>query len=215
MSRWLLPLRSRGAHMRETPWLLIPVKSLRCGKSRLETALTPSARQDLNEHFLRHMIAVARDFPGMARTSVVSDADDTLTLAAELGAQGIRTGHRNLNSALADGSCQLRRSGVGRILILPVDLPLVEACNLRTLAIAGEAHPITITPDRDGIGTNALLIAEDFALRFSFGHDSFRRHQAEACRCGVIPWLHVDPHIAQDVDHPEDLALVPWVPVTP
>ena len=62
--------------MLERPWLLVPVKSLRCGKSRLESALAPAERRRLNEFFLRHMIAVAGQFPGLARTAVVSDADD-------------------------------------------------------------------------------------------------------------------------------------------
>lgn len=201
--------------MREPPWLLIPVKSLCYGKSRLATVLTCSARRDLNERFLHHMIMVATEFPGLARTSVVSDADDTLMLTAELGVRCIRTAHQDLNSALADGCHDLRQKGIRRILILPVDLPLVEARDLQALATASEGHSVTISPDREGIGTNALLIAEDLALRFSFGDDSYRRHQAEARRCGVTPRLHFNQRIAQDVDRPDDLAVVPcWAPVT-
>jgi 2-phospho-L-lactate guanylyltransferase len=194
--------------MLERPFLLMPVKSLRCGKSRLETTLSPAERRRLNEFFLRHMIAVAAQYPGLGRTAVVSDADDSLTLAAELGARAIHTARRDLNGALADGCRELRRGGVQRILILPVDLPLVEAHDLRVLAAAGERHAVTISPDRDGVGTNALMVADDLPLRFTFGDDSYRLHQAEARRCGVTPLLHLDPRIAQDVDRPADLALL-------
>lgn len=196
--------------MFEPPWLLIPVKSLRCGKSRLETALTCSERRQLNELLLCHMVGVAAEFPGLARTSIVSDADDTLTLTTELGARTIRTSHHDLNGALADGCRDLRRSHASRILILPVDLPLVEACDLRTLATAGEGYAVTISPDRAGVGTNALLITQGLPLRFAFGDDSYRRHQAEARRCGLTPYLHLNPRIAQDVDLPNDLALVSY-----
>ena len=68
-----------------TPWLLLPVKSLLRGKRRLAPLLNQFERRDLNEFFLRRTVKIAAEFPGIQRTAVISEADDTLTLARELG----------------------------------------------------------------------------------------------------------------------------------
>jgi 2-phospho-L-lactate guanylyltransferase len=194
--------------MNEAPWLLIPVKSLRCGKRRLETVLSAAERLRLNEFFLRRMLAVAASFPGLERTAIVSDADDSLSLAANLGAGTIRTAQTELNAALADGRDDLRRRGAERIVMLPVDLPLVESCDISELAALGGQHPVVISPDRNGTGTNALALHAEVPLTFRFGAGSYRAHQAEARRCGVAPLLQENASIAQDVDLPADLSLV-------
>jgi 2-phospho-L-lactate guanylyltransferase len=192
--------------MRETPWLLLPVKSLQCGKRRLAPALCDAERARLNEFFLRRIIAVAAEFPGLDRTVVVSDATDSLHRAAELGARTIRTEQQELNAALADGCGKLYRRGARQIMILPVDLPLVQGSDLRELAELGARHSLVISPDRYGAGTNALFLAKKLPLQFKFGDGSYHAHQAEAHRCGVLPLLHRNDHIAQDVDLPADLA---------
>ncbi len=194
--------------MREAPWLLIPVKSLRCGKRRLETALSAAERMCLNEFFLRRMLTVAAGFPGLERTAIVSDADDSLSLAAKLGAGTIRTAQTELNAALTDGRDDLRRRGAERIVMLPVDLPLIESCDIRELAVLGGQHPVVISPDRNGTGTNALALHADVSFSFRFGSGSYRSHQDEARRCGVVPLLHENAAIAQDVDLPADLNIV-------
>jgi 2-phospho-L-lactate guanylyltransferase len=194
--------------MLKRPWLLIPVKSLCLGKSRLETTLAPVGRQQLNEFFLQHMIKVATQFPGRDRTAVVSDADDSLGLAAKLGVRAIRTTRQDLNAALDDGCRELRRIGGTRILIMPVDLPLIEAQDIHSLVTAGERYPLTICPDHESSGTNALMLAESLPLRFSFGEDSYRRHQAEARRCGITPLVYFNTRIAHDIDCPADLTIL-------
>lgn len=194
--------------MRERPWLLLPVKSLQCGKRRLGPALSNADRLRLNQSFLRHMIAVAEEFPGLERTVIVSDASDSLRLAAELGARTIRTERRELNAALADGCGELYRHGARQIMILPVDLPLVQSSDLREIAALGERRFLVICPDRNGVGTNALFLAKELPVQFKFGDDSYRQHEAEARRCGVAPLLHYNSRIAKDVDLPADLAVL-------
>jgi 2-phospho-L-lactate guanylyltransferase len=194
--------------MRERPWLLLPVKSLQCGKRRLEPALSNADRIRLNKFFLRRMIAVAAEFPGPEQTVIVSDAADSLRLATEVGARTIRTERQELNAALADGCGELYRRGARQIMILPVDLPLIQSSDLREIAAFGERHPIVICPDRDGVGTNALFLAKELPLQFRFGDDSYRQHEAEAWHCGVEPLLHYNSRIAKDVDLPADLAVL-------
>jgi 2-phospho-L-lactate guanylyltransferase len=195
-------------HDRLRPWLLLPVKSLQCGKLRLGPVLGDVQRRALNEFFLRRMLAVAADFPGLQKTAIVSDAADTLTLGEDLGAHTIRSNRHGLNHALADGCKRLYESGAKTILILPIDLPLVESRDLKEIAVLGDRHPIVLCPDKHAVGTNAIVLAEQLPLRFRFGENSYRQHQAEALRCGVAPFLHVNSRIAKDVDLPADLAIL-------
>ncbi len=194
--------------MHDRPWLLLPVKSLEGGKRRLGPVLGHAERRLLNEFFLRHMLAVAAGFPGLQKTAVVSDAADALSLAAKLGAHAIRSNRQGLNRALAHGRHQLYRSEAAKILIVPVDLPLVQTGDLLEIAALGDRHPFVICPDKHVAGTNAVFLSKQLPVQFRFGDDSYRRHQAEARRCGVAPFLHFNERVAQDIDVPADLAIL-------
>jgi 2-phospho-L-lactate guanylyltransferase len=194
--------------MHDRPWLLLPVKSLECGKRRLGPVLGHAERRLLNEFFLRHTLAVAADFPGLQKTAVVSDAADALSLAAKLGARTIRSNRQGLNRALADGCHELYRSEAKKLLIVPIDLPLVQTGDLLEIAALGDRHPLIICPDKHVAGTNAMFLSKELPVQFRFGDDSYRRHQAEARRCGVAPFLHFNERIAQDIDVPADLAIL-------
>ena len=54
-------------------WLLIPVKSLADGKSRLQAVLADDARRQLNQMLLIRALAAASGYPGVARTGVISE----------------------------------------------------------------------------------------------------------------------------------------------
>jgi 2-phospho-L-lactate guanylyltransferase (CobY/MobA/RfbA family) len=93
-------------------------------------------------------------------------------------------------------------------LILPVDLPLIQSADIAEIGALGDRHSFIICPDKNLTGTNALLLPSKMPIRFKFGEDSYRRHQIEARRCGIAPFLHFNGRIAQDVDYPDDLAIL-------
>jgi 2-phospho-L-lactate/phosphoenolpyruvate guanylyltransferase len=189
-----------------TPWLLLPVKSLSHGKRRLAPFLSHLERRDLNEYFLRRTINIAAEFPGVQRTAVISEADDTLTLARELGVYTIRqTDGRGLNHAAAQGTRELYAHGARSLLILPIDLPLLLTHDLYEIATLGRQHEVVICPDKHHAGTNAIFFSAPTSMRFSFGPRSYLQHQRETQRCGLVPHLYHNPRIARDIDLPEDL----------
>lgn len=191
---------------RETPWLLLPVKSLQRGKLRLARILSQFERRSLNEFFLRRTINIAAEFPGVQRTTVISEADDTLTLAKELGVHTIRqTDGHGLNNAATQGSEELCALGVRKLLILPIDLPLLQTHDLCEIVALWRQHNVVICPDKHYAGTNAIFCSVPILFRFSFGHESYLRHQQEIQRRGLVPRLHYNPRIAKDIDFPKDL----------
>jgi 2-phospho-L-lactate guanylyltransferase len=190
-----------------TPWLLLPVKSLLLGKRRLAPLLNHLERRDLNEFFLRRTVKIAAEFPGIQRTAVISEADDTLTLAKELGIYTIRqTNGRGLNHAVTQGTRELYAHGARALLILPIDLPFLQTHDLYKTATLGRQYKVVICPDQHSAGTNALFFSEPTPMRFSFGPGSYLKHQWETQRCGLVPHLFYNPRIARDIDLPEDLS---------
>jgi len=118
-----------------TPWLVLPVKSLADGKSRLAPHLAPDARRALNTRLLERSLALATGFAGARRTLVVSHCEEVLARASAAGAYALREPHPGLNEGLSH-ACELlgRREGE-RLIVLACDLPLASAEDLAALAV--------------------------------------------------------------------------------
>lgn len=190
------------------PWLLLPIKSFHKGKQRLASVLSDRERVQLNEYFFSHMLGIAKTYPGLGRTAIVSDADDTIQIAKSHGTHIIRCARSGLNEALAEGRLALVNSGVTSMIILPVDLPFACVQDLISISSLGDKHSIVIAPDKTGTGTNALFLGRKVPLKFQFGSDSFRLHQMESIRCGIQPYLFINERISLDIDEPSDLLLL-------
>lgn len=193
------------------PWLLLPVKSFQRGKQRLAPALNHHERVHLNKYFFYHMLSIAKIYPGLKRTAVVSDADDTIEAGKSYGAHTIRCARPGLNQALTEGRLALANSGATSIIILPVDLPLAQVEDLIDISSFGAKHSVVIAPDKKGTGTNALFLDRNVPLKFRFGLNSFCLHKLESARCGRRPYSFISDRISWDIDEPADLAAIKMV----
>jgi 2-phospho-L-lactate guanylyltransferase len=188
-------------------WLVVPMKSLREGKSRLAPALDPMRRRAFLERLLLRTLERAAQFPGLERTLLVSGCSETRTRAAEFGAQVLEErACVGLNGALRQAQLAVRRLGALHMLVVPCDLPLLDAEDLRRLAEAGSAHSVGIAPDRARQGTNGLCLEASLEFAFSFGPGSFVRHLEHVRQLGMQCVPVESAGLAFDVDLPEDLA---------
>jgi 2-phospho-L-lactate guanylyltransferase len=114
----------------------------------------------------------------------------------------------DLNGALTQGLEHLAERGAEAVLILPADVPLVDAESIEQLiAVATPPSSAAICPSRDRNGTNALLIRPPGAMSPSFGPGSFQRHIALARELGLdVSVVHSDA-LGLDIDEPQDLDL--------
>ena len=95
------------------------------------------------------------------------------------------------------------------MLLLPADIPAVDAAALERVLAAGDAAgrpSVVLVPDRHGRGTNALLLDPPDVIDPAFGGDSRAGHawlasSADAAYAEVLDVLGLD------VDTPEDLLL--------
>jgi 2-phospho-L-lactate guanylyltransferase (CobY/MobA/RfbA family) len=101
---------------------------------------------------------------------------------------------------LAQAAAHATARGAQMLLILPCDLPLLDAAALSgMLALYRDGVDRVIAPDRAGSGTNALLV--DAAARdFAFGENSFARHMQLAASSNLHAVTYSHPAMAFDLD---------------
>lgn len=178
--------------------VLIPLRSLREGKARLDGVLDPDERNDLISEMARSVIIAAHDLDVL----VVHDDPNVAPWATDLGAQTLRPDESGLNNAVTAGRDHLRKAGYERVIIAHGDLP-----HARDLRVMSTPHEITIAPDRHGEGTNVLALPTALDFEFSYGPGSFERHVQTSRSHGIEPHIVLDPGLAWDVDTPDDLDL--------
>jgi 2-phospho-L-lactate/phosphoenolpyruvate guanylyltransferase len=130
-----------------------------------------------------------------------------LSQARERGATPLLQQSRGLNPALEEGRRRAMDEGASSLLVLPADLPLIEADDVRELLEdAGEESSVVISPDGARSGTNALLLTPPDVLPFAFGTGSFDKHLSSARERGLEVRVRENSHLAFDLDTVDDLA---------
>jgi 2-phospho-L-lactate guanylyltransferase (CobY/MobA/RfbA family) len=67
--------------------------------------------------------------------------------------------------------------------------------------------PVVLVPNRDDLGTNAIVLSPPDCLALAFGHNSFQRHLRLAAERHLEVEIRRLPRVALDIDEPGDLAL--------
>lgn len=185
---------------------VVPVKDLRGTKSRLTPVLDPSARAGLTLYMMGRVVSRLRE-AGVENVAVVSPDGVVLEKARGRGAEPLPQESRGLNPALDEGRRWAADGGAPSLLVLPADLPLLEAEDVRAvLGAAKDGASVVVAPDGARSGTNALLLSPPDALPFLFGRDSFEAHLAAARDRGLEVSVCERPHLAFDLDTAGDLA---------
>ncbi len=193
-----------------TLWAIVPVKPLRYGKSRLAEVLTQEERADLNRRLLAHTLDTLTAIPELEHVLVISRDQAALSLAREYGARTVQeNGAPQLNVALARATVVARNYATRGVLIVPADLPLISAEDVRAMLEKATDPPVVVVaPDRRREGTNALLVCPAGLIEYEYGPGSFHRHCRRAVQAGARLEICELPSLALDMDLPEDLELV-------
>jgi 2-phospho-L-lactate/phosphoenolpyruvate guanylyltransferase len=188
---------------------VVPVRSLRNGKTRLAPVLAPEAREKLLRHAAERVIRAAVESGTIDTILVVSPEHEALAWAADLddsvSTMSQRHDQPGLNGAVDAGRDWARTVGATAIVSLFADLPLVRPGDIRGLT--ARLEPVVLGPDRRGEGTNALLLrlaGRGPEFRFAFGKRSLVKHLQEARRLGLDVAVHDSPGIGFDLDTPDD-----------
>ena len=185
-----------------TCWIAIPIKEPGACKTRLRAMLDDAGREQLAGAMLHHVLTVTRNAATGHKLLLLAPIGHDVPPAIER----IPDRKRGLNGELTALLETAAASGVDRLAIVPADLPLIAAPDMRAL-IDLPRGDAAIAPDRARLGTNALSLplpaARDF--RFQFGHGSFEHHCAEAARLNIPLTTVHSGRLAFDIDEPADL----------
>jgi 2-phospho-L-lactate guanylyltransferase len=196
---------------------LIPVKELGEAKLRLAGTLDREARAELVLAMLTDVLTACRECGCFDVVAVISRDHEVNWHAREHGAKPLAEPATlsGLNEGLTFGQRYLaRRVAVDELVILPADVPLVRAGDVRSVvdALAGGAPRVVIVRARDG-GTNALALRPPEAIAMRFGSESADAH-LETARAARIEAIEVEnERLAFDVDSDDDVAALATLPV--
>lgn len=184
--------------------VLVPVKSRRSAKGRLDPALAPEARVAL----ARAMAERVLDAAAPLGVVVVCDDEEVAGWARARGAAVAWTPGLDLNGALEHAVARAAGAGIGRVVIAHADLPFAH--DLARFAEAPDGSPlgpdrVVVVPDRHGEGTNVMSLPTGTAMALCYGPGSLERHLAAATAADLVVTVAHDPALAWDVDEPADL----------
>lgn len=196
---------------------LIPMKGLADAKMRLADMLDGRERSELVLAMLTDVIAACRESSCFQDIAVVTADSEVCWHARELGAKPLAEPATllGLNDGLTFAQRYIgRRMGASEMVILPADVPLARADDVRSVfaALDGGDPRIVIVRARDG-GTNALAMRPVEAIPMRFGRDSADAHIAEARAAGIEVVEVAVERLQFDVDEPEDVEALASLPV--
>jgi 2-phospho-L-lactate/phosphoenolpyruvate guanylyltransferase len=185
---------------------ILPVKRFAAAKQRLAPGIGSTHRAELAAAMLEDALEAIGAARSIERTIVVSSEPRAIELAAARGADLLpdpdEGGHSG--AALA-GIARARQLGAERVVLLPIDCPLLAPRELERLLTGMPDRYVAIVPDRHGTGTNALALAPPDAIEPSFGEGSRARHVAAAREVGIPFAVEELPSLALDLDTPADV----------
>ena len=97
------------------------------------------------------------------------------------------------------------KKSVESLLILPGDVPLIQATEIELIVNSSSCTGVVIVPSRDELGTNALLLRPPNVISPAFGSNSYQSHLSLAARQTIdVKTLRI-ARISLDIDKPKDI----------
>ncbi|NKI42208.1 2-phospho-L-lactate guanylyltransferase [Streptomyces physcomitrii] len=184
--------------------LVIPLKPLGLGKSRLTPFAGDGLRPRLALAFALDTVAAALNCPPVGEVTVVTDDPHAAAELSRLGARIVPDPPGSgLNAALRQGVRAARRIRPrAPVAAMNADLPALRPAELGRVLKAAEPFGRAFVADAARRGTTLLSALPGNSLRPAFGEASRTRHLASGAR--EILLSEVDS-VRQDVDTGEDL----------
>ena len=189
---------------------VIPIKQLEDAKQRLSGLLNPNERKLLFQAMVDDVLTAVEACTYIDNIVVVTNDQAVAELARGFGAE-IRPEPKpsGLIEAVTETGKQLAAEGVGCMLFLPGDVPLVTPEELEVVlegfGMSGKPE-FMIVPASDLGGSNCVACSPPDCMSFGFGIDSFRKHLALARDRGIDPQVTKLPGIGLDIDTPSDIS---------
>jgi 2-phospho-L-lactate/phosphoenolpyruvate guanylyltransferase len=186
--------------------ILIPVKNLSNAKQRLASVLNQANRTELAQAMLSDVLEVLAAWIHRPAVSIVTSDPFAVSLARRFSFDVIPDStNRSETDAIEMATRVCEARGIDSTLVIPGDIPLIQAEELAQILKAAPAEGSVLAPAADGRGTNAAYRRPAALFPLRFGNDSFKPHLAAARATGKPCAVLSLSGIALDVDSPSDL----------
>jgi 2-phospho-L-lactate guanylyltransferase len=187
--------------------ILVPIKNLENAKERLSPVLSRAERRALAEAMLQDVLAALAAVNHHTRVGVVSSDPLAVALAERYGFTLIPDpANLGESDAIAHATEHCIARGEDSTLVIPGDIPLVQAEDIEQVLAAAPAQGSVLVPGWDGRGSNAVLRRPAGLFPLRFGNDSFQPHLRAAQATGMPCVVLRLPRLGLDVDNSADLA---------
>ena len=192
--------------------IVVPVKSPRHAKFRLEPVLSEAEREQLAGVMAREVFAAVSKLATYGRF-VISEDPEMLEEGRRFGLEPLldRIG-QGQSAAVGQGFAAAWERGFTAALTIPGDVPAVTPEELSDLCTYRPEIEVLLAPDRERLGTNGLRLVPPHAITLRFGEDSFSLHQAEARRANRSFEVREVEGLRYDLDRPEDVVAFMQLP---
>ncbi|MGA7294150.1 MAG: 2-phospho-L-lactate guanylyltransferase [Terriglobales bacterium] len=185
--------------------ILVPVKLISGAKQRLSSILSPEERFALAQAMCEDVLQALARWQNRPAVAVVTSDAFARDLAARFNFEVVSDDNSGETNAIEMATAACRARGAESTLVVPADIPLIDASDLQKIADNAPPGGAVLVPDAAGRGTNAAWRSPGDLFPLRFGNDSFLPHLAAAKATGLPCVVLELPGIARDVDRPEDL----------
>jgi 2-phospho-L-lactate guanylyltransferase len=166
------------------------------------------------------MLAMAEDVlaaltaaPGVERILLVSNEPEAGRLLSAWPLEVFYSSdNEGLNRELEHAAAYAASRGAERVLIVHADLPWLSPDALDRFIAGCPDGKVCAASCKLGTGTNALLVPLPLPLPLVFGADSLQGFRDAAAAAGLELQVAEDPHLALDVDNPDDFERLSGAP---
>ena len=181
---------------------LLPFKGIGAAKTRWSQL--GERRHDLVLKLLQQNLRAVTTKAGYDNVFLVTPDPSSLQYFSAY--RGILTRGGGLNPDLNEAAGQLKKKrAADSVCVLLPDLPGLTTGEVDQLRRSADSADVTLCPDTEDIGTNALVLKNWDIIPFSFEGASFERHLKACHKRGVTHQILRSDGLAQDCDSVDDL----------
>jgi 2-phospho-L-lactate/phosphoenolpyruvate guanylyltransferase len=186
--------------------ILVPIKNTSGAKQRLASILDQDSRTWLAQAMLHDVLSAIHQWNDRPSVGIVTSDPYATQLANEYKFEIISDPENSGETGAIEMATQICvERGEDNTLVIPADIPLIEAWELEEIYKQAPAKGTVLVPAGDGRGTNAAFRRPANLFPLRFGNDSFKPHHAAAQATGQPCVILNLPGVVVDVDNPEDL----------